>query len=275
MDMSYIRTLLPLAALLLAPPRCLVCQARIARGTLCRYCFPSSDPPTNTAHCPICFGQLLQHPAASLCALCYRFPGPLSRQRYLWSYEGKARNLIVSMKYRPSLKLARFAGELLAARIAPLFDDDLDWDLIVPMPSSPGNYAHRLFNPAGVFAKSISKATGIPPITSALRHTNRSKPQASQLDRQRIRNALKSLERGRANLSGASVLLVDDVVTTGATGAVAARLLIQQGASRVELLSLARAATWEQYRSRIHRQILTLPCSPRTACGITGISSND
>lgn len=260
--MSQFGDLISLSSILILPARCLVCQAPLSKGELCRHCRPDLLPAPEGNRCTACSSEREFH-AADICSACSRFPSPFFRQRYLWNYEGKARNLIVALKYQPSMKLARLSARLLSSQLDQLFGQTPEWDLIVPMPSSPGNYARRLFNPAAILAQSVGAVTGTPVVTDALFHTSRSLPQASQNDRRRIRNALLSLHPGRKELRNGSVLLIDDVVTTGATGAVAARLLLLQGAGTIELLSLARAGTWSQHRSLVSRFIYPgpAPCS--------------
>jgi len=132
----------------------------------------------------------------------------------------------------------------MAESIPILFDAPRTWDLIVPMPSAPHNYARRLFNPSRCLGETVGKLHSIPLATGLLRHLRTGHSQAAQNQHQRLKHARSSLQSTGATLKGQSILLLDDVVTTGATSIVAADLLRQQGAGRIDLLSLARAESW-------------------------------
>jgi len=178
--------------------------------------------------------------------------------RFIWRYQGAAREFITSMKYRPSLKLCTLAAHELAQSVFELFPFP-DWDIIVPLPSSSLSLKTRCFNQCLILARALHFVLkGRSPARlepSALHHTGGRHPQASLAHNLRIHNVQGVFKAQAHKVRGAHVLLVDDVITTGATSAAAAAALIQAGAGPVDLIALARAQVWEEYRHEIYRRI--------------------
>ena len=163
------------------------------------------------------------------------------------------RAAITAMKYRPSPKLCRILGEmlgmyLLKARIPQ------DWEFIAPIPSSPASLRKRGFNQAQILAEEVHRSLWNPRRTSAgtalLRYSGVHEPQASLDHSARVNNAV-DMFAASPEAYGKKILIVDDVLTTGATSTSAARALIKSGALAVDLLTLARSRTWQEYRRTI------------------------
>lgn len=117
-----------------------------------------------------------------------------------------------------------------------------DYDLIVPVPLHPRKARERGFNQSGVLAHGLSRRTGIKLLRNGLVRTRytRTQTRLSRKDRQEnVKGAFRISER--AEINGKSVLLVDDVYTTGATVNECAEVLIGAGALMVDVLTLARA----------------------------------
>ncbi|NJO23186.1 MAG: ComF family protein, partial [Sphingomonadales bacterium] len=115
-------------------------------------------------------------------------------------------------------------------------------DVIVPVPLSRLRLLLRHFNQAAVLASELSRQTGVPMDPMLLRRTRWTKSQVGMTRDQRRRNiagAFSVPRQRRSRLQGRNVLLVDDVVTTGATVDACARTLKRAGAARVEVLALA------------------------------------
>ncbi len=241
-----------LAASLVLPYSCLVCGKRLWNGVLCCFCRPDVFEGTPLfKRCPLCFTES-QH--GGLCLLCRLIPLPFASIRYTWRYHGKARRLIAAMKYRPSRALCREAGGSLTKAL-PHLGITLDHDLIIPMPSSPRSLARRGFNQCRVLAGPLVETLCKKRIfrDDVLENLGSRCAQASLPHSRRLTNVGRSFRADGRLVAGRRVLLIEDVVTTGATSAAAAIALLQNGAHSVDLLALARADSWLEHRFAVYR----------------------
>lgn len=186
-----------------------------------------------------------------MCAACETFPLTANRVRYLWEYEGEARDFIRAMKYQPSPLLARLAGECMAHHLSSLFENHA-WDLIVPVPSSPAMLKKRLFHPCAEMSKALQRHLPELRIRHALKHRGKRTPQARRSHEERLQGLRKlfHVEDCRA-VEGKRILLVEDVITTGATIAAACESLRIAGAASLDVIALAEARVWRRFRSRV------------------------
>jgi len=146
------------------------------------------------------------------------------------------------MKYRPSRAVAVLLGQYAAANLnLPEPGEDL---LVVPMPASPKFRKERGFNQSEVIANEIAEhhynRPLLPKEKSALKLKPNAKPQTSLGKRARLKNRRNAFIVDRSLLPGASVLLVDDVISTGATATGATIALLQAGAKEVIFACLAK-----------------------------------
>lgn len=243
---------------LLFPPHCLVCLTVNAGSKICHRCLPPL-PDFELEHgfrCRVCFSSNLMLDSSGLCRECRLTPPLFRHMRFLWGYDGRARDLIHAMKYRPSPRLASLAGALLGSQVCELLPA-LDWNLIVPIPSSKGSLRERFFNQCIYIAKSIRRTLAKEYRHEAtlsifsLRHLGYRKPQASLAHEQRIGNVRHTFAAAPKKVTGMKILLIDDVITTGATASAAAKALLQAGAVSVDLLALCRANTWSEHRQAV------------------------
>jgi ComF family protein len=142
-------------------------------------------------------------------------------------YDGKIRDLIHMFKYGGVRELAQPLGRMIIAGL-PL---GIPFDAIVPMPMHWLRQWLRGYNQAELLARAVAHHTGLP-LLNALRRTRAVAPQAGLTRAQR---------RQPQAVKGKQILLVDDVLTTGATARAAAAALKKAGAARVTVLALARA----------------------------------
>ena len=233
----------------LFPRECLVCTRPLRGSSLCFRCTPSLIN-LETPRCTRCFGAMW-NTTEPLCPACETFPLEFKRIRYLWEYEGVARDFIRAMKYQPSPYLAYRAGEFMANHLPNLYADNV-WDLIVPVPSSPEMLKKRLFHPCAEMSKALSRHLVRASIRYALEHRGNRTPQARRSHRERLRG-LRTIFRvpKSSHVVGKRVLLIEDVITTGATVAAACHTLYEAGALSVDVVALAEARVWRRFRSRI------------------------
>lgn len=233
---------------------CLVCGRHTRGKVLCASCVPPYTQ--EVPRCKCCFTAL---GAANelLCSFCKHNTGLFKSMRYLWDYQGKAQALIAAMKYKPSIRLCYIAASLLGAKLPELYSR-IDWELIVAVPSSKQSRLQRMFNQCDILAGAVAHfACGVSPIQvcGALRHRGYKELQASVDHKRRFRNVKNAFYGKVSLLRGARILLVDDVITTGATSSAAALALYKAGASSVHLLALARSAAWQEFRAEAAKRL--------------------
>ncbi len=233
---------------LLLPPSCLFCGCRLQSG---------SDPSPRSSFCERCASSLLNdpHPACPRCAatigphtlivggcsLCRGERFAFESAHRLGPYDGRLREVILRLKHRGNEGLAEVIGELWGCHERESLLA-LGASVIVPVPLHWGRRFRRGYNQGLALARGLSRSLGLPVCPAYLRRWRRTAPQTSvpAADRQKnVRGAFRA--RPGAPLKGQTVLLVDDVLTTGATLHEAASGLRQGGAARVVVAILARA----------------------------------
>jgi ComF family protein len=236
-----LRTLPGLALNALLPPRCLGCGKVVARtAALCAGCWKGVqflDPPL----CALC-GFPLEYDLGpeALCGACVRAPPGFDRARAVMRYDEGSRGLVLGFKYADRTEGAAAYGAWLARAGAEL---TAEADLIAPVPLHWMRLFARRFNQAALLAQALGRESGLPVVPDLLLRRRHTPSQGRRSQDQRRRNvagafAVKGARAPR--LAGRRVLLVDDVLTTGATAAACARTLRRGGATAVDVLVLAR-----------------------------------
>ena len=210
---------------------CLLCGQSGSDALLCRSC-AETLPRLPEPACPRC---ALPVPEESLCGRCLSHPPHYDATRAVFRYDFPLDRLVQSLKYAHRLALAPYLGQFLAQRIAGTAAD-----LIVPLPLHPERLRQRGFNQALELARPVGSALNLPidaNVCARIRHTP---PQARPPWREREKN-IRGAFHCTADLTGKRIILVDDVMTTGASLNECARTLKLHGAQEVILLTLARA----------------------------------
>ena len=225
----------------LLPPVCISCRTRIgSHGLLCGTCFAKIDfiAPPLCARLGIPLPFEAGEPLLSAAAIAS--PPVYDRARAASHYSDTMRELIQSFKYRD-----RHEGLHLFARWLKKAGAELlaDADLILPVPLYPSRLWWRRFNQSAMLALALSRLSGVPADCFVLKRVRRTASQVGLTADQRRRNVAGAfrVEKGReAEVRGRKLLVVDDVITTGATAEACARVLKRAGAARVDMLALAR-----------------------------------
>jgi len=207
---------------------CLLCGAEGGPELLCPACI--AELPALAESCPRC---ALPSPAAAVCGSCLNYPPHFDATLALWRYEFPCDRLVQALKYRARLPLAGFFARNLASRPIP------EVDLIVPMPLHPKRLAERGFNQALEIARGLARYRSRPIEARGVLRVKDTLPQTGLPYEERAKN-VRGAFLCELDLSGASVAVLDDVMTTGATLNELARALKGAGATRVENFVIAR-----------------------------------
>lgn len=215
----------------LLPGSCLLCAGDSAGSLLCPAC-AADLPALPAALCPQCAEQTTH---GERCGACLADPPPFARTLALLRYEFPVDRLIQALKYGHQLPLAAWLGHGLAARL-----DAAEHDLIVPLPLHPSRLRERGFNQSHEIARALGSALALP-VSSDFLVRRRATPAQAELPlRERGRNVRGAFECS-GDLDGRRLLLVDDVMTSGATVREAARTLRLHGAGPITVAVAARA----------------------------------
>ncbi len=224
---------------LLFPPRCLGCRKFLGRSNgsaLCEACrgrWPELVPP----YCDCCARPFdSTEEGLHRCGMCLEEPRAFEKVYALGTYRGVLHDLIVRMKYRSEERLGSLLGEKLSEKIPR------SYDLIVPVPLHRSRLRERGFNQAVVLARAVGKNSKIPVDPFVLIKKRPTSPQAGLTGEERRRNLKGAFGvRDSERIRQRKILLIDDVLTTGATAGEAAGELLREGADLVEVAVVARA----------------------------------
>ena len=176
-----------------------------------------------------------------LCGTCLTRKKYFTRARALGFYEGSLQEAIHRWKYEGKTYLNPFFGKWMTGGLSRHWDADL-FDLLIPVPLHKQRLRERGFNQALLLVKELSHRTGIPYLKRVLQKRRPTIPQANLSGKEREKEVKGAfLVVGREKVEGKSILLVDDVYTTGATVRECSKVLMAAGAERVDVLTLAHA----------------------------------
>jgi ComF family protein len=216
---------------LIYPVKCLICNG----------CQASSRTPLL---CENCLGEISsrplpeavdgQHDAANSGGFDSAFAG--------WDYDAAMQQIIHATKYRRRPSLGRTVGDLLAQRLFEPLRDELAKAVVVPVPLHRRREMKRGFNQSLVLARALAKSWHLEVMPRTLRRTRFTQPQAKLGAAERLQNVEGAFAPARGlHLETPTVLLIDDVLTTGATMNACAAALKAAGASKVIGIALAKA----------------------------------
>lgn len=241
---SFLRVLGRACGNALLPPLCFCCRAPVERvGQLCADCWKKLNfiSGAQCAQCGVPF-DVVTGAADLQCEQCLRTPLTFSRARAPLLYDETSRALILAFKHYDQVHAAhsflpwlQTAGAELLARA----------DALVPVPLSRQRLFWRRYNQAAVLAQLLARSTGKAYWPQALLRTRNTATQGGQTRAERFKNvsnAFVANPKTAAQLTGKNILLLDDVLTTGATASACATALLAAGAARVDVLTVARVA---------------------------------
>jgi ComF family protein len=223
------------------PPRCPACRVRTETVDLCVAC-AGAIRGAGTPLCTLCglprHGTGGDHP----CGRCLRRSPRFARARACASYRHDEASPLIEVLQR--LKYGRDItyGAVLGRYLCTHLPMTIDHDLIVPVPLHQRRLRWRGFNQSALLARTLAAHTGRQVELRALARVRATPPQVGLGERQRRRNVARAFGvREPDRLRDRRVLLIDDVMTTGATVNECARVLRRAGAAQVDVVVLARA----------------------------------
>lgn len=218
------------------PPRCGGCGTIVDElHSFCSDCWRKLDF-LGEGGCHRC-GVPLKATDSETCGACLARPPRLDRIRAAVAYGEISRSIALRLKYGRKVGLAR----TMSRYMRPLIGDMPPDAILVPVPLHRSRLWTRGFNQSAIVAKALSRRTGLPVAVDALRRVRRTPPLKGLSLRQRRRTVAGAFRADpRAQLRGRTIVLIDDVLTTGSTANACARALKRAGAARVDLISWAR-----------------------------------
>lgn len=222
------------------PARCLTCDEGVASpGQLCLACFRNTQFVTEPCcrHCGTPFASAGMARGRT-CGACASDPPPWREGRAAMLYDDQARRILLPFKHADRVETARPIAAHMARAGAALLRDA---DLLVPVPLHPKRLLARRYNQSALLAQAVGRLARVAVAPDALRRVRHTDPLGGLNRVQRaatVRGAF--IVHRRDAVAGRRVVLVDDVLTTGATAAACTIALLESDAASVDVLVAAR-----------------------------------
>jgi ComF family protein len=223
-----------------APPKCLVCRETVLEpASLCVSCWANlkhvEAPCCNVLGTPFAYDQ--GKGAISPAALAE--PPNWDRARAAVTYDEASRSIVHALKYRDTMEAGLLMARLMARAGRHIAQEA---DVVIPVPLHCFRLWSRRFNQAAFLSQQLSREFAKPYMTDVLLRTKASRSQVGLSFDERRKNVAKVFlvtPEGAGKVAGRRVLLVDDVLTTGATAGSCAAVLKKAGATHVDVLTFA------------------------------------
>ena len=235
-----VRATMRLGLAVALPPLCPGCRDLVAGNGLCPTCWSKLSfisPP----YCPRLGIPFAYDPGPGILSMqAIADPPAYQRARAAVRYDDIARKLVHAFKYGDRLDLAPLMGSWMARAGTELLREA---DLLLPVPLHWRRLWSRRFNQSGALAQAISRTSSVPVAHMPLRRVKATAQQVGLSRKDRAANmqgAFKVAPAARAEIAGRRLIVIDDVLTSGATADACARALLRGGAAQVDVLVFAR-----------------------------------
>lgn len=221
------------------PPQCPICKTRVQNvHTLCNECFGHirfiSKPYCDKCGRPFEFQITEEY----LCGTCLTKKQIFHKARAVFKYDDFSKRLILPFKHSDHIELTALLTNLLFQAGSDLF---AEIDILIPVPLHRYRLMKRKYNQAALLAKSLSHRIKKPFATGVLLRVKHTQSQGHMKRTQRQQNVSKAFQvKNNQKIIGKHVLLIDDVMTSGATLNECAKALKKAGAQKISYLTLAR-----------------------------------
>jgi ComF family protein len=228
---------------MLLPPQCVACDAPVdAPGLLCADCFRRTGFITEPCciRCGVPFAAVGLGGAEHLCPSCRAAPPVFHRARAALRYDAQARRLILPFKHADRTEMASVLAPHMARAGAALLREV---DLLVPVPLHRMRLFRRRYNQAALLAQAVGRIAERPCLLDALQRRRATATLGDKSAAERaveVADAFAARPSRVARLVGKRILLIDDVMTSGATANACAVALLAAGAAQVDVLVAAR-----------------------------------
>ena len=220
---------------LIFPKSCLVCDSHIEKGVICTSCYSQLLTMTSQV-CNICGTHLKDNK----CEVCEEETFYFDKAVSIYEYNNILKSLIHNFKYQEFTVISKFFAEEISSK--SIFLNELDENFeIIPVPMHSVKKRQRGYNQAEVFAKDLSFYTNMK-LNSKLTYRNRFTQTQTKLNKsERHQNLKNAFGFRKKYFNKDKFLVVDDVFTTGSTVNELSKLLIDNGAKEINVLTIARA----------------------------------
>ncbi len=224
------------------PERCIICgnvmKATKNRIALCRHCADELIFLDEVPTCRICGCQLTA--AEPFCLTCQTHVHYFTRAVSCFPYQGGVRHAILQYKFGGRRDYCRTFARLLYYRVLP-FHKQHPFDYVVCTPMTKESLQERGYHHINLIAEPVAKALGVPFLSEAFLKSAETRKQSSLDYVSRFKNVEKafSLSMPKKTFKGKHILLIDDVLTTGATADALSKLLTSSGAEKILVATVA------------------------------------
>ncbi len=228
------------------PPRCLICHTTVQKQNgLCPKCFAKIHFLTDQS-CPVC-GRPYTFPVEDkselICGKCLTRKPKLAQMKAVFAYDDFSRGLILPLKHADMTESVPFLADMLLRRGGEMLKNS---DCIIPVPLHWRRLIKRKYNQSALLANALAARVQKPCFNSVLIRSKNTPSQGHKTRKARKENVKDAfMVKNAAHIKGKTVLLIDDVYTTGITLNECARALKSAGAKKVNALTLSRICRFE------------------------------
>ena len=228
---------------IILPHRCLACGEIVEKGGfVCPKCFEKIDFITEPC-CNIC-GIAFDYADSDniTCLDCIQHKPQFDKARAAFLYENIGRDLALAFKYADRTEACEYFSNLMISAGYKFFNEqNVIIDYIIPVPIHKKKLLARKYNQSALLVKQIAKKTGLKPVYDVLIRSKNTKPQSNFHKKDRFKNVKGVFEvKNKDLIKDKNILLIDDVLTTGATVSECAKVMKKSGAKNIYVLALAR-----------------------------------